>query len=72
MAKKESDPNETLKRGEAMWVVDWLVDVMHVPPPKGGFYAVLRKTPAEVAKEYKVDVAELLQVARRKSGELIK
>ena len=69
MAKKESDPNETLKRGEAMWVVDWLVDVMHVPPPKGGFYAVLRKTPTQVAKEYNVPVSGILKAARRtKSG----
>ena len=59
------DNNKPLRRGEAMWVVDWLVDIMHKAPPKGGFYSVLRKTPTEVAKEYNVPVTELLKVARR-------
>lgn len=63
------DNNKPLRRGEAMWVVDWLVDKMKKAPPKGGFYAVLRKTPTEVAKEYSVPVLGVLVAARRQKAE---
>ena len=64
------EKDKPLSRGESMWVVDWLVDTMKKAPPKGGFYAVLRKTPVMVAKEYNVPVLGVLQAARRQSSEV--
>lgn len=61
----KSKLDEKLSRGEAMWVVEWLVNKMKKPAPRGGFYAVLRKTPAEVAKEYNVPIEGVMTATRR-------
>jgi hypothetical protein len=68
MPRRNKKPEDTLSRGEAIWVYDWLVDVKHIPPPKRGFYAFLRKTPVAVSKEYGVAVSDVLEAARRPSN----
>jgi len=57
--------NAPLRRGEAMWVVDWLVKDKKKPAPKRGFYAALRLTPEQVAEQWKVGVKEVLIACRR-------
>lgn len=70
MPRRNKKPEDTLSRGEAIWVYDWLVDVKHVPPPKRGFYAIFRRTPLEISKQYNFPISDILCAARRPSGEV--
>lgn len=56
--------NSPLSRGEAIWVSRWMMEVKNIKLD-GGFYAVLRLTPSQIAKQYKLNVLEILQTARR-------
>jgi len=68
MPRNNRKPEDTLSRGEAIWVYDWLVDVKHIPPPKRGFYAIFKRTPSEISQEYNVPILDILQAARRQSS----
>ena len=52
MPQEEKQPTDPISRGEAIILLRWLVDTMHFPSPKGGFYSLLHRTPQEVAEMY--------------------
>ena len=69
MPKNSQETENPLSRGEAISVVDWLVNTKKFPPPRRGFYSILRLTPSDVAKKFSVSVEEVISAARRKVAE---
>lgn len=61
--------DEELSREEAQLVLNWLVDTMKKPNPKRGKFHLVHRTPADVAKEYKVATEEVITASRRKVAE---
>lgn len=66
MGRPAKKSDEVVSRGEAIILLGWLVDTLKNPQPKGGFYHLLHRTPADIAKEYKVSVEDVLKASRRK------
>lgn len=56
--------NSPLSRGEALWVSRWMMEQKGIKL-NGGFYSVLRLTPSQIAEDYKLNVLEILTIARR-------
>jgi hypothetical protein len=69
MPRPIKSKNEELSRDEAQCVVDWLVNTMHFPPPRGGKFHLLHRTPLSVAEEYEVKEIAIINAARRKIAE---
>ena len=69
MPQKMKSRNEVLSRDEAAMVCDWLVEKLHSPPPKGGRLHFLHRTPADIAKEYKLTEDAIIEASRRKVAE---
>lgn len=53
-----------LSRGEALWVSRWMMEEKKFKL-NGGFYSVLRLRPSAIAKEYNLNVMDILKIARR-------
>jgi len=67
MTKQEtqvSADEKQLGRTEAGWVADWLEQVKG-KYVKGGWTAVYRLTPVDVARDYGVELKEVIRIARR-------
>ena len=67
MTKQEtqvSADQKQLGRTEAGWVADWLEQVKG-KYVKGGWTAVYRLTPADVARDYDVALKDVIRIARR-------
>jgi len=60
---------EPISRGEAIILLRWLVDTLHKPSPRGGFYSLLHRTPQEVAKMHDVTEVAVINAMRRKVAE---
>ena len=67
MTKQETQvkpEDKQLGRTEAGWVADWL-ELEKGKYVKGGWTAVFRLTPIDIAREYQVEVSEVVRVSRR-------
>lgn len=58
-------PTDKISRGEATILLEWIVDTLKKPFPRGGFYHFLHRTPDEVAREYNISVTAVLNSMRR-------
>lgn len=65
MPIQKKTSTEQITRGEAQILIRYLVDKLKNPPPKGGFYHLLHRTPQDVAKEYKISVSDVITAMRR-------
>ena len=63
--------DEGLSRDEAQCVYEWLVDTMHFPPPRGGKFHLLHRTPSAIAEEYEVKEIAIIVASRRKIAETV-
>jgi len=61
--------DEEISRAEATFLLWHVTEKLKRPHPKGGFYYFLHRAPAEIAKEYKITVEDVLTAARRKVAE---
>jgi hypothetical protein len=69
MPQETRTTSEPITRGEAIILLRWLVDTLHKPSPKGGFYTLLHRTPQEVAAMYEVKETAVINAMRRKIAE---
>ena len=72
MPRPIKSKDEELSRDEAQCVFEWLVDTMHVPPPRGGKMHLLHRKPADVAKEYNVTETAIINASRRRVADEVK
>lgn len=61
--------DEEISRSEATFLLWYVTEELKKPHPKGGFYYFLHRSPAEIAKEYRITVDTVLTAARRKVAE---
>jgi hypothetical protein len=76
MTQEVKNPTDPISRGEAIILLRWLVDTMHKPSPKGGFYSLLHRTPQEVAEMYStteltITDTAIINAMRRKIAETV-
>lgn len=69
MPRKAKTADEEISRGEAVILLEWITGTLKKPQPKGGFYHLLHRQLADVAKEYGVKVEDVLKASRRKIAE---
>jgi hypothetical protein len=59
--RKEVGDRTPLNRTQATWVADWLKD--NGASVRSGWLAVYQMTPFQIAKKYRVEVAEVVSAA---------
>jgi len=69
MPRPAKTKDEDISRSEATFLLWYVTGELKKPSPRGGFYYFLHRSPADIAKEYKITVDAVLTAARRKVAE---